>query len=110
MMSHPNSNASFINIWDRLIWRQSPNLTRSSKLAAAPNCYMVPHDPMHGAKTVHGARTVTQSVLNLQADKCNQSVLDLMNWRCGTAATSVIFPQQCDMSTMDTSMHPADCS
>ena len=37
MMSHPNSNASFINIWDRLIWRRSPNLTRSSKLAAAPN-------------------------------------------------------------------------
>ena len=37
MTSHPNSNASFINIWDRLIWRRSPNLTRSSKLAAAPN-------------------------------------------------------------------------
>ena len=36
--SYPNSNASFINIWDRLIWRRSPNLTRSSKLAAAPNC------------------------------------------------------------------------
>ena len=35
MTSHPNSNASFINIWDRLIWLQSPNLTRSSKLAAA---------------------------------------------------------------------------
>ena len=29
--------ASFINIWDRLIWQRSPNLTRSSKLAAAPN-------------------------------------------------------------------------
>ena len=40
MTSHPNSNASFINIWDRLIWRWSPNLTRSSKLAAAPNCWM----------------------------------------------------------------------
>ena len=39
MTSHPNSNASFINIWDRLIWRRSPNLTRSSKLAAAPNCW-----------------------------------------------------------------------
>ena len=37
MTSHPNSNTSFINIWDRLIWRRSPNLTRSSKLAAAPN-------------------------------------------------------------------------
>ena len=37
MMSHPNSNASFINIWDRLNWRRSPNLTKSSKLAAAPN-------------------------------------------------------------------------
>ena len=37
MTSHPNSNASFINIWDCLIWRRSPNLTRSSKLAAAPN-------------------------------------------------------------------------
>ena len=37
MTSHPNSNASFINIWDRLIWRRSPNLTISSKLAAAPN-------------------------------------------------------------------------
>ena len=37
LTSHPNSNASFINIWDRLIWRRSPNLTRSSKLAAAPN-------------------------------------------------------------------------
>ena len=37
MTSHPNSNANFINIWDRLIWRRSPNLTRSSKLAAAPN-------------------------------------------------------------------------
>ena len=37
MTSHLNSNASFINIWDRLIWRRSPNLTRSSKLAAAPN-------------------------------------------------------------------------
>ena len=37
MTSYPNSNASFINIWDRLIRRQSPNLTRSSKLAAAPN-------------------------------------------------------------------------
>ena len=37
MTSHPNSNASFINIWDRLIWRRSQNLTRSSKLAAAPN-------------------------------------------------------------------------
>ena len=37
MTSHPNSNASFINIWDRLIWWRSPNLTRSSKLAAAPN-------------------------------------------------------------------------
>ena len=36
-MSHPNSNASFINIWDHLIWRRSPNLTRSLKLAAAPN-------------------------------------------------------------------------
>ena len=36
---HPNSNASFINIWDRLIWWRSPNLTRSSKLAAAPNCW-----------------------------------------------------------------------
>ena len=36
--SHPNSNATFINILDRLIWRRSPNLTRSSKLAAAPNC------------------------------------------------------------------------
>ena len=39
MTSHPNSNASFINIWDRLIWWRSPNLTRSSKLAAAPNCW-----------------------------------------------------------------------
>ena len=38
MTSHPNSNASFVNIWDHLIWRWSPNLTRSSKLAAAPNC------------------------------------------------------------------------
>ena len=38
MMSHPNLNASFVNIWDRLIWRRSPNLTRTSKLAAAPNC------------------------------------------------------------------------
>ena len=37
MTSHPISNASFINIWDRLIWRRSPNLTRSLKLAAAPN-------------------------------------------------------------------------
>ena len=37
MMSNPNSNESFINIRDRLIWRRSPNLTRSSKLAAAPN-------------------------------------------------------------------------
>ena len=41
MTSHPNSNASFINIWDRLIWRRSPNLTRSSKLAAAPNCWFL---------------------------------------------------------------------
>ena len=40
MTSHPNSNASFMNIWDRLIWRRSPNLTRSSKLAAAPNCWL----------------------------------------------------------------------
>ena len=38
MTSHPNSNASFINIWDPLIWRRSPNLMRLSKLAAAPNC------------------------------------------------------------------------
>ena len=36
-----NSNASFINIWDRLIWRRSPDLTRSSKLATAPNCTWV---------------------------------------------------------------------
>ena len=42
MASHPNSNASFINIWDRLIWRLSPNLTRSSKLAAAPNWLQSP--------------------------------------------------------------------
>ena len=41
MTSHPNSNASLINIWDRLIWWRSPNLTRSSKLAAAPNCTCV---------------------------------------------------------------------
>ena len=41
MTSHPNSNASFINIWDRLIWRRSPNLTRSSKLAAAPNWWLL---------------------------------------------------------------------
>ena len=39
VMSHPNSNASFINIWGRLSWWRSPNLTRSSKLAAAPNCW-----------------------------------------------------------------------
>ena len=32
MTSYPNSNASFINIWDRLIWRQWPNLTRSSSI------------------------------------------------------------------------------
>ena len=38
MTSQPNSNASFINIWDRLIWRRSPNLMRSPKLAAAPDC------------------------------------------------------------------------
>ena len=38
IMSHPNSNASFINIWDRLIWQRSPNLARSSKLVAASNC------------------------------------------------------------------------
>ena len=31
MALHPNSNASFINIWDRLFWRWSP------KLASAPN-------------------------------------------------------------------------
>ena len=43
MTSHPNSNASFINIWDRLIWRWSPNLTRSSKLAAAPNYWGQSH-------------------------------------------------------------------
>ena len=43
MTSHPNSNAIFINIWDRLIWRRSPNLTRSSKLATAPNWL----SPMH---------------------------------------------------------------
>ena len=41
MTSHPNSNASFINIWDRLISRRSPNLTRSSKLAAAPNWWFL---------------------------------------------------------------------
>ena len=40
MTSHPNSNASFITIWDGLIWRRSPNLTRSSKLVAAPNWQM----------------------------------------------------------------------
>ena len=44
MTSYPNSNASFINIWDRLIWRRSPNLARSSKLAAAPNCALWHHD------------------------------------------------------------------
>ena len=38
MTSHPNSNASFINIQDSLIWRWLPNLTRSSKLVAALNC------------------------------------------------------------------------
>ena len=30
MTSHLNSNATFINIWDRLIWWRSPNLTKSS--------------------------------------------------------------------------------
>ena len=35
--SHPNWNVIFMNIQDRLIWRWSPNLTRSSKLAGAPN-------------------------------------------------------------------------
>ena len=35
-MSHPYSNASFVNIWGGLIWRRSPNLTRSLKLVAAP--------------------------------------------------------------------------
>ena len=37
LTSHPNSNASFVNNWDHLIWRRSPYLTRSSKLAFAPN-------------------------------------------------------------------------
>ena len=37
--SHPNSNARLIHIWDCLIWQRSPNLTISSKLAAAPNWY-----------------------------------------------------------------------
>ena len=49
MMSHLNSNASFLNIWDHLIWQRSPNLTRSSKLAATPNCihrYDISHDSL----------------------------------------------------------------
>ena len=52
MTSHPNTNASFINIWDRLIWRRSPNLTRSSKLAAAHRCPL-PMSTLQGiAKTI----------------------------------------------------------
>ena len=52
MTSHPNSNASFINIWDRLIWRRSPNLTRSPKLAAAPNC-LVPGEVVDGRSSMN---------------------------------------------------------
>ena len=51
MTSHPNSNASFINIWDRLIWQRSPNLTRSSKLAAAPNWSVLPKN-FHGSSGI----------------------------------------------------------
>ena len=41
MTSHKNSNASFINNQDRLIWQRSPNLARSSKLVAASNCLYI---------------------------------------------------------------------
>ena len=37
--SHPNSNASFLNIWDRIIWWQLPNLTRSS-ISPARSSYL----------------------------------------------------------------------
>ena len=48
MMSHPNSNAGFINIWDCLICQWSPNLTRLSKLVAAPNWCRTLHNYADG--------------------------------------------------------------
>ena len=102
MTSHPNSNASFINIWDRLIWRRSPNLTRSSKLAAAPNCWWGPTSNLKlpcldSSHTNNHLYIISQSIMEMLTYFHRMS----LNKNCGCMIFSVAYRYRKSMSIIE---------